>query len=110
MIVILAVYFFCLQSGLTQFAAVLFYGSGKDNQMVYALAAFYAPLYIVSGYVTGMPMMSFLLIPILIYANILGIIAVKAVHGIRWWQATVSILIPFVYVAGFVAVLVRQAG
>jgi hypothetical protein len=106
LIVELAVIFFCLQTFMTDYAATLFHGSGEYHQTAYDLAAFYAPLYLLIGLVSGISMMSWLLIPILIYGIVLGIIAVKAVHRIRWWQATISFSIPFVLAIGFVALMI----
>ena len=85
-------------------AAGFFKGRGKYASMVYASGAFYAPIILISGLISGIPYVNCLSIPLLIYALVLGVMAVKAVNQIGWVQAAVSFLIGLVLVTGIVAV------
>ena len=85
-------------------ASGFFKGGGKYASMVYASAAFYAPLILISSLISGIPYVNCLSIPLLIYALVLGVMAVKAVNQIGWGQAAVSFLIGLVLVTGVVFV------
>jgi len=85
-------------------AGGFFKGGGKYASMVYASGAFYAPIILISGLISGIPYVNCLSIPLLIYAFVLGVMAVKAVNQIGWVQAAVSFLIGLVLVTGIVAV------
>jgi len=85
-------------------AGGFFNGRGKYASMVYASGAFYAPIILISGLISGIPYVNCLSIPLLIYAIVLGVMAVKAVNQIGWGQAAVSFLIGLVLVTGIVAV------
>ena len=85
-------------------AGGFFSGGGKYASMVYASGAFYAPLILISSLISGIPYVNCLSIPLLIFALVLGVMAVNAVNQIGWGQAAVSFLIGLVLVTGVVFV------
>jgi hypothetical protein len=62
-------------------------GTGKYAELVYACAAFIAPLTIMVGVVSGIPYVNLLLIPLVIAVIVLYTMAVKAVHRFGWGKA-----------------------
>jgi hypothetical protein len=86
-------------------ASRLFGGSGTYASLIYAFAAWAAPMYLVSSVIGEIPYINFCLtIPLAIYGIVLGVIAVKAVNKIGWGQAAASYIGGFVLLIGVVAV------
>jgi hypothetical protein len=81
--------------GITHAVAGFFDGVGKFDELIRPVAAFLAPIMIISSVIDLIP------IPVLRYASYglsvyqvgLIILSVKAVHRIGWYKATVSSLI-----------------
>ena len=87
-------------------ASRLFGGSGTYGSMIYAFAAWAAPIYLVSSVIGEMPYINLCLtIPLAVYGIVLGVIAVKAVNKIGWGQATASYIGGFVLVFGITFVI-----
>ena len=102
----LAVLGVAINAGISQWVAGRFFGGiGTYEKLVYAIAAFYAPIYLVSSMIGGIPIIQCLGILIGIYALVLGVMAVKAVNEFDWGPALVSYLAVPVLVAMVVAVL-----
>ena len=101
--------FFALQSGILHLIAKLFGGRGSFEQLVFATAAFQAPLLIISIVAVFIPYLNFCLGPILaIYGLLLMINALKAVYRFGTGSAVVVLFLPGIIfiiigcVAGFV--------
>ena len=73
-----------IYSGVVQFTAGAFGGEGTFAEMTYALAAFTAPLTVLSGVIGLIPLVNCLAIPLGIYSLLLTLLAVKSVNRISW--------------------------
>jgi hypothetical protein len=73
-----------IYSGIVQFTANAFGGEGTFTEMAYALAAFTAPLTLISGAIGWIPLVNCLTIPLGIYSLVLTLLAVKSVNRISW--------------------------
>ena len=78
-------------AGAIQFIAGAFGGEGRFAQMVYALAAFTAPLTILTALTGWIPIVNCLAVPIGIYALALNLLAIKSVHGLSWGAAAATV-------------------
>ena len=87
-------------------ASRFFGGSGTYASMIYAFAAWAAPMYLVSSATSEIPYINICLtIPLAIYGIVLGVVAVKAVNKIGWGQAAASYIGVFILLIGVVAVI-----
>jgi len=90
---------------LIQMIAVRFYGgSGNYAIMIYATAAFSALLFIIHSLINLIPYVQCLALPLFIYELVLGVIALKTVNKIGWWQAVDSYIGSLIWVIGIIAV------
>jgi len=106
----MGVLFFAVDIAIIQWVAKMFKGTGSYNQLVYAVAAFAAPISLVSGLVGGLSVIPFiglcfsiLSIGVSIYTLVLMVMAVKGVNGFGWGEAIGSVLLPgivFAFVCG----------
>jgi hypothetical protein len=100
----MAVLGIAINAGITQGAAGrLFGGKGTYGSLIYALAAWVAPIYLISSLIAGIPYFQCFTIPLSIYGLVLGVIAVKAVNQFGWAQAVVSYIVVYVLVVMVVA-------
>ena len=91
---ILAVVGLIINSGLTQLIARALGGTGTYSELVYANAAYVAPLSLVSSILGAIPFVNLCLgIPLAIYYIVLNVIAINAVNRFGWGKAVVSALI-----------------
>lgn len=104
----LSVLFFALGVAIMQWIAKLFGGTGSYDKLVYAMAAIYVPVTLVSMLLVPFSAVPFLnictgllSIGLSFYALFLQITAVKAVNRFGWGQAIGSVLLP-----GFVILVV----
>ncbi|MHC1782521.1 MAG: YIP1 family protein [Anaerolineaceae bacterium] len=79
-----------ISAGITTLIARALGGSGTFSQLVYAFAAYQAPLALVSGVLGAIPFVIFLSFFLGFYGIVLNVIAVKAVHRFGWGRAIVS--------------------
>ncbi len=91
-------------------AGTLYGGRGNYASMIYTTAAFWAPLFIINSLILGIPYVQFLALPLSIYELILGVIALKAVNKIGWWQAADSYIGSIIVVIGIGAVITLFTG
>jgi hypothetical protein len=77
-------------AGITTLIARALGGTGPFSQLVYAFAAYEAPLALVSGVLGAIPLVIFLSFFLGVYGIVLNVIAVKAVHQFGWGKAIVS--------------------
>jgi hypothetical protein len=82
-----------ISAGITTLIARALGGSGTFSQLVYAFAAYEAPLTLVSGVLGAIPFVIFLNFFLGIYGIVLNVIAVKAVHRFGWGKAIVSSMV-----------------
>jgi hypothetical protein len=80
--------------GLTQLIARVLGGTGTFFQLIYAYAAFYAPLFFVTAILQLIPAVGpCLTLPLAIYSLALYIIATKAVNGFGWGKSILAVII-----------------
>lgn len=110
-----AVLFFAIGTGIVQWLAKLFKGTGTFSQLAYSIAAISVPFSIVSSFLAPFSAIPYLgvctglvSLGLGIYSFVLQIMAVKGVNKFGWGEAVGSVLIPFfvilccVVVAGIV--------
>jgi len=95
------VLFFALDIAIIQWVAKMFKGTGSYNQLVYAVAAFSAPISLVSGVISSLSTIpsiglcfSVISFGVGIYAIVLMVMAVKGVNKFGWGEAVGSVLLP----------------
>lgn len=80
--------------GVTQWVAGLLGGQGNFSRLIYAQAAYGAPLGIVIGALAAIPVLNLLNIILYIYAAILNVLAVQAVNRFSTGRAIAAVFIP----------------
>jgi hypothetical protein len=100
---------FFIWSIVTQGIARILDGQGMYSQLAYALAAYAAPLYIINSVLAYIPILNCLSIVTGIYAIVLNVIAVKAVHQFSWGRAIAASFILWLGLLVLVACLVIVA-
>jgi len=98
----LSVLFFAIGTGVVQWVASLFKGTGTFSKLAYSFAAISVPFSIISSFLTPFSSVPFLglctglvSLGFGIYAIVLQVMAVKGVNKIEWLPAIGSVLIPF---------------
>ena len=91
-----------IYSGVVQITASAFGGDGTFAEMAYALAAFTAPLTLLSGAISWIRRVNCLTIPLGIYSLLLTLLAVKSVNRISWGK-TIGIFAALLLVGVFLA-------
>jgi hypothetical protein len=98
---VIGVLFYAIETAIVQWVANLFKGTGTYSQLIYAFAAFTAPISIVSSVISLFSLIPFIglcfsiiSIGVGIYALVLMIMAVKGVNKFGWGEAAGSVLIP----------------
>ena len=80
--------------GLTQFIARVLGGTGSFFKLIYAYAAFTAPLFLITSILQPIPVVGRCLsVPLGIYSLALYIIATKAVNGFGWGKSILAVII-----------------
>jgi hypothetical protein len=93
-----------IYSGIVQFTASAFGGEGTFAEMTYALAAFTAPIALLSAAIGWIPLVNCLTIPLVIYNLLLTLLAVKSVNRISWGK-TIGIFAVLTLVGALLAVV-----
>ncbi len=93
-----------IYSGIVQFTASAFGGEGTFAEMTYALAAFTAPITLLSAVIGWIPLVNCLTIPLVIYNLMLTLLAVKSVNRISWGK-TIAIFAVLLLVSILLAVV-----
>ena len=102
-VAILAVVGLVISAGITQLIARALGGTGTYSELVYANAAYGAPISLVSGILFTVPFVNLCLgIPLAIYSLVLTVIAVNAVNQLGWGKAIVAAFIVPVAITVFV--------
>lgn len=98
---IFAVVFFAISVALVQWAAKLFGGNGTFDKLAYAFSAINVPYAVVAAVLTLLGIIPYVGIltgliglALSIYAVVLGVVAVKAVHGLDTGKAIGALLLP----------------
>lgn len=92
-----------ISSGITQLVASALGGTGTYSKLVYAWAAYLAPIGFISSVIASIPLVNILGFPLVIYGMVLNVIAVKAVHQFGWGRAVASSVLILVGILVFVA-------
>jgi hypothetical protein len=103
---VLSVLGLIVTAGITQFVAGLLGGIGTYRELVYATAAYLAPLSLIESVVGEIPVFNYLLIPLALYGIALNVIAVKAVNRFGWGSAIAASVLVFVGIVVMVAIAV----
>lgn len=93
-------------AGISNLIARAVGGTGSFGQLVYAFAAYLAPLTIISSVLGIVPLLNCVTIPLGFYGLFLNILAIKAVHDISWGKAVLSSVVIIAGIMIFVAVFV----
>jgi hypothetical protein len=108
--VVMTVLFIAMVAGGANLIARLFGGEGTYSALVYAFAAYTAPLSLISGVLGAIPSIgAFLALLLGCYALVLSVIAVKAVYKFEWWKAIVTLVLALpgiVVIVAFVVIMV----
>ena len=98
---VVALLLYALEVAIIQWVAKMFKGAGSFDKLLYAFAAFTAPLSLVSAALSIfslIPLVGFCIsmfgIAIVVYQIFLMVTATKAVNGFGWGEAAGSVLIP----------------
>jgi hypothetical protein len=103
---VLSIISLTISAGITQLIAHALGGTGSFSKLVYAIAAYLAPLTLISGVLSVIPFVNLLSIPLGIYGIVLNVIAVKSVNQFGWGRAVLSSFIIFAFALVLVAVIV----
>jgi len=95
-----------ISSGITQAIASALGGVGTYSKLVYAVAAYTAPIALISFLLNIIPYVNCLSIPLGVYAIYLNITAVKAVNKFSWGKAIASSVLILALLLVIVAVVV----
>lgn len=95
-----------ISAGISQWVARMLGGVGSHSELVYAQAAFLAPLTLVIDILGIIPFVSCLIFPLFIYMVVLNVISIKAVNRFGWGKAIASSVIIWVAALWLVAVFV----
>lgn len=100
---IFAVLFFAIGVALVQWAAKLFGGTGTFDKLAYAFSAINVPYAVIAAVLTLIGIIPFvgiltglIAIALSVYTIVLGVLAVKAVHGLDTGKAVGALLLPLV--------------
>lgn len=88
--VIFTTLMFALNTGLTHGVAKLLGGEGLYQHLLHARVAYVAPVFILYGVISSIPMINLFSLVIGIYVLVLHVISVKAIYQNEWWQAVVA--------------------
>jgi hypothetical protein len=102
---ILAVIGFAIATGIVQLVARALGGTGTYIQLAYSVAAYSAPLSIISAAFYSIPTISLLNIVTGVAGIVLNVIAVKAVHQFGWGRAIVSSVVIWIIIFVVVAIV-----
>jgi hypothetical protein len=109
----LAVLSLAISSGIIQAIAKALGGEGNRNELVFGMAAYLAPLSLVSSIMSGIPVLKYLGWLLSLYGLVLNVIAVKAANKFDWGKAvaaSLGILVVLAFVAGFVILVLALLG
>jgi hypothetical protein len=95
-----------IMAGITQLIAGALGGTGTYSKLVYAFAAYTAPLTLITSVLGAIPYINFLTVPLVIYGMVLNVIAVRAVHQFGWGKAIASSVVILVGILVLVAIVV----
>lgn len=95
-----------ISAGVTQFFASALGGTGTYSKLVYALAAYAAPLSLITAVISPIPGVNCLAIPLGFFGLVLNVIANKAVNQFSWGRAIASSVVFIAALLVLVAVLV----
>jgi hypothetical protein len=95
-----------ISTGLTQWVAGGLDGRGSYAELIYATAAFTAPLSLISSLIAGIPLVNLFSIVLAIYGFVLNVVAIKAVNRFGTFRALLSMFLVWLGFVMLVAFLV----
>lgn len=90
---ILTVLALIIGTGITHALARMLGGTGSYSELAYAYATFQAPMMLISGVISMIPIVSYLSFALSLYMIVLSVLAVKAVHDLGTGAAIASALV-----------------
>ncbi len=105
-IAVLSVLGLMISAGITQLIASAIGGTGTYSKLVYAFAAYLAPLALITGVLGAIPYVNCLTFPLGLYSIVLNVTAVKAVHQFGWGKAVASSILILAGILVVVAVVI----
>ena len=94
-----------LSVGISQWIAYALDGTGTYSQLIYTVAAYVAPLSLISSLLSVIPYLNCMAIPLLFYGVFLNVTAVKAVNRFGWGKAIISSVLILFLLTAIVAVI-----
>ena len=100
---VLAILGLMISTGISHILARAFGGTGTFTQLAYAIAAYTAPVALVTAPLAFIPLVNCLTWPLSFYLMFLNIVAIKAVHHLSWGRAFLSSTLFVALVLGILA-------
>ena len=106
---VLAVLGVAIGAGFSNAVARMLGGTGIYDDVVYLMCAYNAPLSLIGGVLNALPIVGpYLAYVPIIYSFVLNIIAMKASHKFKWWQAFVSGVAVYIIIMVIIAAVVAM--
>jgi hypothetical protein len=98
LLALIAVAFWLLLVAIYHFVAgSLLGGTGKFDELAFALAAYQAPLNLAMAALSFIPLVgSCLALPLLVYQMFLAVVSINAVHDFGWGKAVLTYFLPLI--------------
>lgn len=103
---VMAVISLIISSGIIQGIARLLGGEGQRKELAVGMAAYLAPLSLVSSLISTIPIIGAVSYLISLYALVLNVIAVKSLNRFEWWKAVIASLGVFLVIVGVAVVVI----
>jgi len=95
--------FYFIGTAIQSWIARLFGGTGAFEKFFFVNAAFYAPIFLVTSFISNIPLINCLTIFVSLYALYLNFVSLQAVHKLTSGKAVMVILIPLLVACFLVA-------
>ncbi len=103
---ILSVIGFVISTGLQNIIAKAIGGTGTYEQLVYAEAAFTAPIGVITSILSVIPVVNLLNLPLALYRLVLSASAIKGVHNFGWGKAVAALIVIPIFLTILIAVAI----
>lgn len=104
--VFLAMVVIMISAGLSQWIASAWGGAGSYAKLLYPVAAYSAPIVLISAMLLRIPYVTWLVLPLVLYEIYLNVTAIKAVNQFGWGKAIASSGLMMVLLSTVLVVLV----
>lgn len=95
-----------ISSGIRQAVARLLGGEGQRRELAFAMAAYIAPLVLLSSLLSALPVIKYLSYLISLYTLVLNVVAIKAVNRFEWGKAVLASLSVLLVAVGVALVVI----